>query len=66
MQDDGSVFVYDLPITISEFLEEHFGALGSSVSPDTVRALYPGLNDSQVLAAVERDITFRWCVRFLL
>lgn len=63
MEDDGSVLTYNLS-NISTFLEQ-FGSIASSVTPDDVRALYPGSNDSQVIADAERDIVFRWCVHFL-
>ncbi|KAI0275867.1 Alpha/Beta hydrolase protein [Russula aff. rugulosa BPL654] len=57
MEDDGSVFTYNLS-DISIYLER-FGSLASSVTPDEVRALYPGLTDTQVIADAERDIVFR-------
>jgi carboxylesterase type B len=62
MEDDGSVFTYNLS-NISTYLER-FGSLASSVTPDEVRALYPGLTDTQVIADAERDIVFRWYVPF--
>ena len=62
MEDDGSVFTYNLS-NISTYLER-FGSLSSSVTPDEVRGLYPGLTDTQVIADAERDIVFRWYVRF--
>ena len=64
MEDDGTVFVYNRNESLSTYLA---GLLGSRADlyPRLVRALYPGLNDSQVIAAVERDLMFRWCVHFL-
>jgi hypothetical protein len=62
MEDDGSVLTYNSS-NISTFLER-FGPLASAVTPDEVRALYPGLSDPQVIAGAERDILFRWCVHF--
>ena len=63
MQDDGIVFALPEPQNLSVFVAETFG---SSVTPDVVRGLYPGLNDSEVISAVERDTLFRWCVYCLL
>ncbi|KAH9971638.1 Alpha/Beta hydrolase protein [Russula compacta] len=56
MQDDGIVFALPEPQNLSVFVAEQFG---SSVTPDVVRGLYPGLNDSEVISAVERDTLFR-------
>ncbi|KAH9971639.1 Alpha/Beta hydrolase protein, partial [Russula compacta] len=56
MQDDGIVFALPEPQNLSIFVAEQFR---SSVTPDVVRGLYPGLNDSEVISAVERDILFR-------
>ena len=64
MENDGTVQTYDTTLSISTFLESRFGPLASSVDPDKVRALYPGLSDPQVIADVEREIVFRWCVQF--
>ena len=63
MQDDGIVFAVSEPQNLSVFVAETFG---SSITPDVVRRLYPGLNDSEVISAVERDTLFRWCVHCLL
>ena len=65
MEDDGTLFTYNTTESISTFLSQ-FGSLVGSVPPDTVRALYPGLSDPQVIAGAERDILFRWCVHFLV
>jgi hypothetical protein len=63
-EDDGSIFVLGAPNNLSAFLSGLFGPgpLGSLISPTLVRALYPGLSDPQVMAALERDISFHWCV----
>lgn len=66
MQDDGTIFTYNTSETLSTFLADLFGSLADTVSPTLVRALYPGLTDPQVIAAVERDVVFRWCVHSLL
>jgi len=59
MQDDGTIFTYNTSETISTFLADLFGSLADTVSPTLVRASYPGLTDTQVIAAVERDVIFR-------
>jgi hypothetical protein len=63
MEDDGTIFVYNTPPDLSAFLKKRFG---HRVTPALARALYPGLTDPQVIAAVQRDIQFRWCVFFLV
>jgi len=50
------------PKNLSAFITERFGQFAGLLSPTLVRALYPGLSDPRVIAAVERDIVFRWCV----
>ncbi len=62
MEDDGTIFVYGSPESPTALLASRFGSLASSITPDKIQALYPGLNDSQALAAVDRDVVFRWCV----
>lgn len=65
MEDDGTVFAHDKS-NLSTFLKEEFGRHASRVPPSLVRSLYPGLTDPEVIAAVERDMQFRWCVVFWL
>jgi hypothetical protein len=69
MQDDGTLFTYGIS-NLSAYLAGQFVSIaGSESAPpdsDMVRALYPGLNDSQVIAGTFRDIVFRWCVHFLV
>jgi hypothetical protein len=65
MEDDGTIFTYGVNMSISTFLASRFGPLVGSVDPDKVRALYPGLSDPQVLAGIDRDMIFRWCVHFI-
>ena len=67
-EDDGSIFVLNTPNNLSTFLAAQFGPgpLESLITPALVRALYPGLSDPQVIAAVARDIIFRWCVPLLI
>ena len=63
MEDDGSILVLGTPNNLSVFLADQVGPgpLESLISPTLVRTLYPGLSDPQVMAAVERDVVFRWC-----
>ncbi|KAI0062565.1 alpha/beta-hydrolase [Artomyces pyxidatus] len=56
LQDDGTVFTSGVK-NLTTALPDLFGANAPSVA--TVRALYPGLNDSQVIAAAYRDKNFR-------
>jgi carboxylesterase type B len=65
MEDDGTLFTYNMSKNLSTFLADQFGSLAGSVTPDKVRALYPGLSDPQVIASTVRDILFRWCVHFI-
>jgi hypothetical protein len=64
LEDDGSILVLGTSNNLSAFLAEQFGPgpFESLISPSLVRALYPGLSDPQVMAAVMRDIVFRWYV----
>ena len=65
LEDDGTVFALAMlgaSQNISTYITQLVGPDGSVVSPTVARGLYPGLSDSQVLAAVGRDILFRWCV----
>ena len=61
-QDDGTVFTYNTSDSLCTYLANKFGSYADLVPPALVRALYPGLSDPQVIAAVERDTQFRWCV----
>lgn len=63
-QDEGSEFAYDTTETLSAYLGELVGPYSDIVTPTLVRELYRGLNDTQVMAAVDRDTRFRWCVNF--
>ena len=63
MQDDGIVFALPEPQNLSIFDAVEFR---SKLTPDVVRGLYPGLNDSEVISAVERDMLFHWCVHCLV
>jgi hypothetical protein len=51
MEDDGAVTALGLPNNISATISAVFGPYEVLITPDLVRALYPGLNDSQVIAA---------------
>ncbi|KAF8513089.1 Carboxylesterase [Gautieria morchelliformis] len=50
-QDDGTVFTVG-ETSLSALL------LGTGVSADQVRAIYPGLNDTQIIPTVFRDLVF--------
>ena len=66
MEDDGTVFALVAPLNLSTTIAFLTGPTGAaSLSPTTVRGLYPGLNDSQINAAMWGDIRFRWCVTYL-
>ncbi|KAF5349361.1 hypothetical protein D9758_011788 [Tetrapyrgos nigripes] len=52
-QDDGSLFAVGMS-NLTAFLE----TLPGQISPDLVRSLYPGLNDSAIVAAAGRDLSF--------
>ncbi|KAF5349355.1 hypothetical protein D9758_011780 [Tetrapyrgos nigripes] len=57
MQDDGSLFGVGLS-NLTAFLSS--GALAPAhIPPDLVRSIYPGLNDSAVIAASLRDLMFK-------
>jgi len=58
MEDDGTAFTYNMS-DLAAYLAS-LGSFADSVTPDMVRALYPGLNDTQVIAGTFRDIHFRW------
>uniref|UniRef100_A0A0W0G2D3 Carboxylic ester hydrolase n=1 Tax=Moniliophthora roreri TaxID=221103 RepID=A0A0W0G2D3_MONRR len=58
MQDDGSLFALQAgagSISLDQFLD----GLGVPIPAGVVRALYPGQNDSQVIASVFRDVVFQ-------
>lgn len=61
-QDDGTVFTLG-QTSLPAFLSESFGSL---VTPDEVRALYPGESDTQIIPTVLRDFVFLWYVLILL
>ncbi|KAI0062562.1 alpha/beta-hydrolase [Artomyces pyxidatus] len=55
-QDDGTIFVYGAK-NLTAALPVVFGS--NAPSAETIHSLYPGLNDSQALAAGYRDNSFR-------
>jgi len=63
MEDDGTVFVYGTNESLSTYLADRLGSRADLYPPPLVRALYPGLNDSQVIDAVERDLMLRCPVK---
>jgi carboxylesterase 2 len=61
MEDDGTLSTIGIS-NLTAFLQATLGPAASAISPNLVRSLYPGLNDSQVIADVFRDLGFRWFV----
>jgi hypothetical protein len=61
LQDDGIILALSTFPNVSVFLAGQFGPLGVSFLPALPQVLYPGLNDTQLLAAVVRDVSFHWC-----
>lgn len=62
MENDGSIwslFYTSIREVLIVFLGPTFAA---TVTDDQVRALYPGQNDSTVIADFIRDQRYRWCV----
>jgi len=60
---EGAILGPGTPNNLSAFLADQIGPgpLETLISSTLVRALYPGLSDLQVMAALERDVTSRWC-----
>ncbi|KAJ6481068.1 Carboxylesterase [Mycena sanguinolenta] len=56
MENDGSVFTVGMT-NLTAFLEGEIP--GVPISPDFVRSLYPGENDTEVIADALRDVQFR-------
>ncbi|KAJ7698124.1 hypothetical protein B0H17DRAFT_927865, partial [Mycena rosella] len=56
MENDGTVFAEGLT-NLTAFLDGEIP--GSAISPDLVRSLYPGQNDSVIIADAIRDLVFR-------
>ncbi|KAJ6614098.1 Carboxylesterase [Mycena sp. CBHHK59/15] len=56
MENDGTAFA-EGTTSLTDFLGIEFPGL--PISPDLVRSLYPGLNDSVVIADAIRDVAFR-------
>ena len=68
VEDEGTIFAPLYP-NVTFFLGATFGRLSVFRPPNVteVNSFYPGLNDTQILDAVVRDVLFRWCVlRFVL
>ncbi|KAF9067069.1 Carboxylesterase [Rhodocollybia butyracea] len=57
MQDDGTLFTVG-ETNLTAFLEAQGTKVGELVSADLARSLYPGQNDTTVIANVFRDLTF--------
>jgi hypothetical protein len=66
MEDDGSVNTYNTSESLATFIAGQVGPFAGLIGPTLVRALYLGLTDSQAIAALVRDIIFRWCVHFFV
>ena len=62
VEDEGTIFapVYQ---NVSLFLGAMFGRLSFYRPPNVteLNSFYPGLNETQLLDAVIRDVLFRWC-----
>ncbi|KAJ7217307.1 Carboxylesterase [Mycena pura] len=56
VENDGSVFVVGMT-NLTAYIEAEFP--GTGVTADLVRSLYPGQNDTSIIASVERDVSFR-------
>ncbi|KAJ7031881.1 cholinesterase [Mycena alexandri] len=56
MENDGSAFTVGLT-NLTAFLEGEIP--GIPISPDLVRSLYPGENDSSIISDADRDLGFR-------
>ena len=65
VEDDGTVFALVAQQNLSATIALLTGPSGDLLSPTVVRGLYPELSDPQVIAAMWRDIRFRWCVTWL-
>lgn len=59
MQDDGTLFTVG-ETNLTAFLEAQGTQVGELVSADLARSLYPGQDDTTVIADVFRDLTFLW------
>ncbi|KAJ7217297.1 Alpha/Beta hydrolase protein [Mycena pura] len=57
MENDGSVFVVGMT-NLTALIEADFPGTGATA--DLVRSLYPGHNDTLIIASVPRDVSFRW------
>ena len=62
VEDEGTIFAPLYP-NVTFFLGATFGRLSVFRPPNVteVNSFYPGLNDTQILDAVVRDVLFRWC-----
>lgn len=59
MENDGSAFAVGMT-NLTAFLAGEIP--GIPISPDFVRSLYPGENDTEVISDSLRDVGFRWSV----
>ncbi|KAJ7630496.1 Carboxylesterase [Roridomyces roridus] len=58
-QDDGTIVSVNLPDNLTAALDEFVSPFArTTVTADQVRPLYPGLNDTAIIAATLRDILF--------
>lgn len=59
MQDDGSLFTLG-ETNLSSFLTTTLGPTGASLPLALIRSLYPGLNDTEVISSIFKDLVFQW------
>lgn len=60
MQNDGTLFAAG-ETSLTAFLQSSsFLKVEANITSDVLRSLYPGQNDSVVLADIFRDVTFLW------
>lgn len=58
-QNDGTLFTIG-DTNLTAFLNSSGFTVDGNVTADVVRSLYPGQNDTDVIADVFRDVSFLW------
>jgi hypothetical protein len=58
-QNDGTLFTIG-ENNLTNFLSTFQNRVPGGVSPDFVRSLYPGMNDTDVIEDAFRDVFFLW------
>ena len=61
MEGDGTIWALGYP-SLRAVLQSYLHTFAANVTDDQVRALYPGQNETQIMASAIRDIQYRWCV----